>query len=476
MKNRQLTTAVVLATAGASVGVGFTVLGPGSPAQAAPSLSAVECSTSTRMFQLREGGTQLWYASVTGMEKARPTAYQWTKVGSLPKSRPGLAVAAHTEGKGSVQLLVTDRNGGLRSYSFNKDKRTLNSGTSLASGTASKPNKYGFSRLTSDGKRLYGVKGGDLYAMSSVTTTKAPTGYVKVAGFNTSPVAFFGNAGSDWELGWTDSRGNLHYSDLTAGKSGWTERSLTVREKFGTSRAITSAGGGVVLRRSGQGVYRSLVADPSRGSSVSSATKVSSSYPADAPITTVPDACAVKTGSENGTDVTYNDLKAMFGSRLGDKATVEQGLPSLNAAMKKGRITTPARKAAFLATLVSESNVRYNAGEVGNGDRYRGRGFIQLTNDFNYKSAGSYLGVDLLGTPSRAASLKWSAPISRWYWTKERPNTNSYADAHDMGRVSIAIGFDGSENPNHESRQRRCADFKTAYKHFAGKAATGVTC
>ena len=69
---------------------------------------------------------------------------------------------------------------------------------------------------------------------------------------------------------------------------------------------------------------------------------------------------------------------------------------------------------------------------------YDGRGFIQLTGDFNYGPAGRSFGIDLLGNPDLALSLQWSAPIARWCWTVVR-NINPYADALDMGRVNAAI-------------------------------------
>ena len=124
-----------------------------------------------------------------------------------------------------------------------------------------------------------------------------------------------------------------------------------------------------------------------------------------------------------GEDVTLADVQAMFGSRIANPSIVQTGLPSLNQAMRDANINTPYRKAAFLATLVHELLLEYNIREIGDTRPYGGRGFTQLTGDFNYGPAGQYFGIDLLGNPDLAMSLQWSAPIARWYWTVARPTS-----------------------------------------------------
>ena len=171
-------------------------------------------------------------------------------------------------------------------------------------------------------------------------------------------------------------------------------------------------------------------------------------------------------------DFDHADLVTMFGSGwVGEPSAVEPGLPSLHAEMVKGQITNPARKAAFLATLVSESAMRY-AADQGGSFTYRGRGYIQLTNDFNYSAAGSYFDVNLLGNPDLAKSLTYSAPIARWYWTVARTTTNACADAHDMHCVNRNIGFAWSS----AEATRRCDRFKSAYRFFTGSLPTNTIC
>ncbi|MEU0797301.1 glycoside hydrolase family 19 protein [Amycolatopsis sp. NPDC005961] len=164
-----------------------------------------------------------------------------------------------------------------------------------------------------------------------------------------------------------------------------------------------------------------------------------------------------------GGQVSLADITAVYGSTYATD-TVAAGLPSLNAEMTAGGITTPSRKAALLATLKHESGFRYNAGEAGHSEPYRGRGFIQLTGDFNYQAAGNALGHDLLNHPDDAATLDWSAKVARWYWGYR--NINAAADNYDMGAVGRAIGYSSTLDPTESLN--RCADYKKALAYFNG--------
>jgi predicted chitinase len=177
-------------------------------------------------------------------------------------------------------------------------------------------------------------------------------------------------------------------------------------------------------------------------------------------------------GDWNGTDlVTIEELRQIYGP-LPDEAKVAEGLPALNAAMAKAGIYSPARKAAFLATIRNESGFRYDAVEIGNDRRYRGRGFIQLTGEVNYRAAGQFLGVDLLGNPDLAQNVMVSPAVAAWYWTVARA-INLAADELDMAAVNIAVGF----APNVRRDMVRCADFIAALRYYSGGTTPeGVNC
>lgn len=166
-------------------------------------------------------------------------------------------------------------------------------------------------------------------------------------------------------------------------------------------------------------------------------------------------------------DVTIAQVDAMFGPRVANRSRLNRDLPELNRQMRAAGITTPQRKAAFLATLLHESALDSTASEVGASARYRGRGYIQLTGRWNYTAAGRAIGVDLRRAPWVAGSRQHSAAIATWYWTEARPGTNRAADRFDMGRVSRNVGYAPSAREDAE----RCRDFKRAYKVLSGRAA-----
>lgn len=88
----------------------------------------------------------------------------------------------------------------------------------------------------------------------------------------------------------------------------------------------------------------------------------------------------------------------------------------------------------------------------GDGERYHGRGYVQLTGRDNYKMAGQALGIDLLNHPELAARPDVAAKIAVWYWnTRVRPNVKNFADT---AAVTRAI------NPAMRGLQDRDANFK----------------
>lgn len=66
---------------------------------------------------------------------------------------------------------------------------------------------------------------------------------------------------------------------------------------------------------------------------------------------------------------------------------------------------------------------------IGDGERYHGRGFVQLTGRDNYRMAGQALGIDLLNHPELAAKPEVAAQIAVWYWnTRVKPYVRNFAD------------------------------------------------
>ena len=66
---------------------------------------------------------------------------------------------------------------------------------------------------------------------------------------------------------------------------------------------------------------------------------------------------------------------------------------------------------------------------AGDGERYHGRGFIQLTGRDNYRMAGDALNLDLLNHPELAGKPEVAAKVALWYWnTRVKPGINNFDD------------------------------------------------
>lgn len=111
---------------------------------------------------------------------------------------------------------------------------------------------------------------------------------------------------------------------------------------------------------------------------------------------------------------------------------------------------------------------RLYAGRIGNGDeasgdgwRYRGRGYVQLTGRANYARIGPEIGVDLAGSPDLMTDPEVALAAAIAVWTAL--GLNAYADADDVAAVSRAInrGNPRSEMPAHRELERRALTERT---------------
>lgn len=147
--------------------------------------------------------------------------------------------------------------------------------------------------------------------------------------------------------------------------------------------------------------------------------------------------------------------------------------PHLQKAFDKFAINTPLRVAHFLAQVMHESNNfkaltenlnysadglkkifpkyfpdnladsyarqpekianRVYANRMGNGDeasgegfKFRGRGYIQLTGKNNYTSFGKSIGEDLVANPDKVATPEYGVLSAAWFWNSN--GLNALAD------------------------------------------------
>ena len=76
--------------------------------------------------------------------------------------------------------------------------------------------------------------------------------------------------------------------------------------------------------------------------------------------------------------------------------------------------------------------------QPGDGWKFRGRGFIQLTGRANYEAASKALGIDFISNPDLVADPKYAAKVSLWWW-KNRRGLRSAAQEGDVLRSTKLI-------------------------------------
>jgi putative chitinase len=182
----------------------------------------------------------------------------------------------------------------------------------------------------------------------------------------------------------------------------------------------------------------------------------------------------------NKKDITMPITRQQFANALYEDPNdedIDKVFPALSSAMEEFNIKTKEQIAMFLAQCAHESNYftaitenlnysadglrkifpkyfrdrdadDYNrqpekianvvyANRMGNGDedsgdgyRFRGRGYIQLTGRTNYEECGQELQKDLITDPDYLTTPEGAARSAAWFW--DNHNLNKYADANDI--------------------------------------------
>lgn len=84
--------------------------------------------------------------------------------------------------------------------------------------------------------------------------------------------------------------------------------------------------------------------------------------------------------------------------------------------------------------------------EPGDGARFIGRGYLQITGRANYRAVGARIGIDLEATPERAAEPEVAVKIACAFWTEN--GLNALCDAGRFAAVTRRIngGLNGYED------------------------------
>jgi predicted chitinase len=159
--------------------------------------------------------------------------------------------------------------------------------------------------------------------------------------------------------------------------------------------------------------------------------------------------------------VTDDELRQIMPNCSSDKRALY--LPFIQQAMEEFDIAAYLREAAFLAQLAHESaelrfmeeiasgaayEGRKDLGNTqpGDGKLFKGRGPIQLTGRANYKKYGDLLGLDLIATPTMAATPQVGFRIAGQFWKLN--GLNELADQQKFETITRRIngGINGLQD------------------------------
>lgn len=141
-------------------------------------------------------------------------------------------------------------------------------------------------------------------------------------------------------------------------------------------------------------------------------------------------------------EITKEFLKATI--PYASKSNIEKFLPFLNEWMPKYNINTKDRICHFIAQIAHESGSlvyvkelasgqAYDTGKLasnlgntpeadGDGQKYKGRGLIQITGTTNYKSISKDWGIDVFSKPELLETPTYAVRSACWFWEKHGLN------------------------------------------------------
>ncbi|MEG3880180.1 C39 family peptidase [Microcoleus sp. herbarium7] len=165
--------------------------------------------------------------------------------------------------------------------------------------------------------------------------------------------------------------------------------------------------------------------------------------------TGTPTAGATPVAAAKPTEKQYPSVEdIMFVCPTAKKDTVVKNLPGVIEELAKAGMTSKNLLISVVATIHVEceidpfnpieelggrSQARRNG--YGGGENYFGRGYIQLTHDYNYRDAGQAIGLgnQLVDKPELALRADYATKVITWFWKKN--GVDKAAEAGDWRQV-----------------------------------------
>ena len=133
---------------------------------------------------------------------------------------------------------------------------------------------------------------------------------------------------------------------------------------------------------------------------------------------------------------------------------VDKYLPLLNKYMSEYKITGVYRESAFIAQILHESGKFFYTQEIasgkayefrkelgntsaGDGVKYKGRGFLQITGKFNYQKISKSLGIDFVNKPELLCLPAYCVESACWMWVNM--GLNILADNQEFKTITRRI-------------------------------------
>lgn len=166
-------------------------------------------------------------------------------------------------------------------------------------------------------------------------------------------------------------------------------------------------------------------------------------------------------------ELTLDQLKAIIAPTKYSDEKLNEITDALNQTFSRYQIDNELRICHFLAQVLHESVAFLYTEEIwgptaaqlkyegradlgntspGDGYKFRGRGWIQLTGRSNYAKASEAFGQDYVGNPDVLKDYPMAAIISGWFW--DTHGLNSHADSDDVMTITHIIngGYNGIDS------------------------------